>query len=56
MASQAVSRRSPLILEIDISERLFVVIAHDKARGLFLDGQRRREAACGHYSAILTNA
>jgi len=39
-------RRSParLIFEIDIGERLTVVVAHDETRGLFLDGPRRREA------------
>jgi hypothetical protein len=37
-----------LILEIDIGERLPIVVAHDKAGGLFLDGPRRREAACRH--------
>jgi hypothetical protein len=34
-----------LILEIDVSERLSVVVAHEETRGLFLDGPRRREAA-----------
>jgi len=34
-----------LILEIDIGERLFVVVADDETRGLFLNGPRRREAA-----------
>jgi hypothetical protein len=40
-------RRPPsrLILEIDIRQRLLVVIAHDKAGGLFFDGPRGREAA-----------
>ena len=33
-----------LILEIDIRERLRVVIAHDKASGLFLNRRGRREA------------
>jgi hypothetical protein len=33
-----------LILEIDIGERLSVVVAHDKAGVLFLDSPRWREA------------
>jgi hypothetical protein len=37
-----------LILEIDIGELLPVVVTHDEARGLFLDGPQRREAALGH--------
>ena len=36
------------ILKIDIRELLPVVVAHYKARVLFLDGPRRREAAGGH--------
>jgi hypothetical protein len=31
-----------LILEIDIGKLLTGVVAHDKARGLFFDGPRRR--------------
>jgi hypothetical protein len=38
------------VLEIDIRELLSVVVAHDKARGLFFDGPRRREAAWGGHS------
>jgi hypothetical protein len=34
-----------LILEIDIGERLPVVVAHDKAGVLFVNGPRQREAA-----------
>jgi hypothetical protein len=42
-------RLSPrLILEIDIRERLPVVVADDKAGGLFLDGPGRRKAAGSH--------
>jgi hypothetical protein len=37
----------PLILEIDIRERLPVVIAHDKACVLFFNGLGRRETARG---------
>ncbi len=40
--------RARLILEIDISERLPVMVAHDEAGVLFLDRPRRREAALGH--------
>jgi hypothetical protein len=42
-------RRSPprLILEIDIRERLSVVVADDEAGGLFLDEPRWREVARG---------
>jgi hypothetical protein len=32
-----------------VRELLPVVIAHDKAGGLFLDGPRGREAASGHF-------
>ena len=39
-----------LILEINIRERLTVVIADDEAGVLLLDGPRRREAAWGHFS------
>ena len=44
IAREWLGRRSSsrLILEIDIGERLSVVVAHDKACGLFLDGPRRR--------------
>src|SRR5262249_25272699 len=38
-------------LEIDVSERLTVVVARIKAGVQFLDGPRRREAARGHSSA-----
>jgi hypothetical protein len=43
-------RASPrLILEIDIGELLSVVVADDKAGGLFLDGPRRWESTfSGH--------
>jgi hypothetical protein len=34
-----------LILEINVSELLPVVVAHDKAGGLLFDRPRRREAA-----------
>jgi hypothetical protein len=37
-----------LILEIDICERLSVVISHNKAGGLFLDRPRWRETAGRH--------
>ena len=37
-----------LVLEIDICERLPVVIANHEARGLIFDGPRQREAADGH--------
>src|SRR4029077_8751949 len=39
-----VKRGGRLILEIDIGERLSVVVAHDKAGVLFLDSPRWREA------------
>jgi len=44
---EQLGRRSPsrLVLEIDIRERLPVVIADDETRGLFLDGPGRREAS-----------
>jgi hypothetical protein len=46
IARQQFRRSSPprLILKIDIRKRLPVVVAHDKAGVLFLDGPRRREA------------
>jgi hypothetical protein len=54
LASSRVSRAAEpvarLILEIDIGELLSVVIAHDKARGLFFDRPRWREAAGGQFS------
>jgi hypothetical protein len=37
-----------LVLEIDIGERLPVVVADDKAGGLFFDDPGWREGACGH--------
>jgi hypothetical protein len=37
-----------LALEIDIGERLPVVVADDKAGRLFFDGPGWRRAACGH--------
>jgi hypothetical protein len=50
---EQLSRRTPprFVLEIDIGERLSVVVAHDKSSGLFPDGPRRREAA-GHPTAV----
>ena len=36
-----------LILEVDIGERLAVVVAHDKAGVQFLDSSGRREVASG---------
>jgi len=47
-------KRAPawLVLEIDIGERLSVVIAHDKTGGLFLDGPRRREAAGRRWASV----
>jgi hypothetical protein len=36
-----------LVLEINIRD-LLIVVAHDKASGLFLDGPGRREAAFSH--------
>jgi hypothetical protein len=42
-------RSSPrLILEIDMRKRFSIVIAHNKAGGVFFDGPRRRKAAGGH--------
>jgi hypothetical protein len=43
-------RRSPprLILEIDIRERLSVVVADGETRGLFLDGPRSRKTTWRH--------
>jgi hypothetical protein len=53
VARKQLGRRSSarLILEIDIRKLLPVVIADDKAGGLFLDGPRRQEAGA---SAILS--
>ena len=45
VSSLAAERRPWLILDIDIRELLSVVIAHDEAGGLFLDGPGRRIAA-----------
>ena len=47
VAAEQLSGRSPprLFLEIDIGERLPVVIAHHEAGGLFFDRLRRLEAA-----------
>jgi hypothetical protein len=40
------SRAPPrFILEIDIGERLSVMVAYNKTGGLFFDGPGRREAA-----------
>jgi hypothetical protein len=38
-----------LILEIDVGERLPVVVAHDEASVGLVGGPRRREAACGRH-------
>jgi hypothetical protein len=49
LAEQLGCRTSPrLILEIDIGERLSVVVTDAKARGLFLDGPGLRKAAISH--------
>jgi len=37
-----------LAFEIDIRDRLSVVVARDETGGLFFDGPRRREAAFSH--------
>jgi hypothetical protein len=46
IARQKFSSRAPsrLILEIDVGERLSVVVAHHEARGLFFDRLRRLES------------
>src|SRR5215469_9118394 len=46
VSSLAADSAAWFILEIDISERLSVVVAHDKTRGLFLNRPRRRKATC----------
>ena len=48
LSSLAADRLARLILEINIRERLFAVIADDQTCGLYLDGPGRREAAGGH--------
>ena len=47
-SSFAAEHQARLIFEIDIRELLAVVVAHDKAGGLFFDSPGRREAACRH--------
>jgi hypothetical protein len=39
---------SPESVAPNVAQRLPVVVAHDKARGLFFDGPRRRETAFRH--------
>jgi len=46
----AADRRPGSFLEIEITERLTVGIAHGKTRGLFLDRPGRREASLGAYN------
>ena len=54
LAEQLGCRSAPrLILEIDVSELLAVVVAHDKAGVVeFLDRPRRREAALDRKSVV----
>ena len=54
VAGQQLGRRAAtgLLLEIEISERLTVLVADDEARVVvLLDGPRRREAARGGHGA-----
>jgi hypothetical protein len=50
VAGEELGRQSPprLILEVNAGERLTVGVADDVAGVCFLDGPRRREAACLH--------
>ena len=56
LSSLAADRRSRLILEVDIRELLAVAVADNKARGLFLDSPRRREAARRHRNHSVTSS
>ena len=44
-----------VVLIVDICQRLLVVVAHDEARGAFLDRPGRREAAIWHQRTVRIN-